>query len=173
MRSVLVVRGRPMSKITGLVHKARWQLLLGTIGVLALHVLFSAGTSGSYASGPSGMGIVASAQTGGQDVQVPDARPTGGVPRFVHICARTGSPRHPYIELIIPRWALPYFIQHGALYPVPEGGCPNMPEPIPTHVATQPPHSTHPPHPTQPPHPTRPPHPTHVPPSPVPTHGPK
>ncbi len=151
-----------MGKLNEFISRARWQVLIGGLSVIALFMLLGVGTSGSYASSAT-TGAVMSVQVSDSDSgQVPDALPTG-VPRFVHICARTGSPRHPYIEIVIPRWALPYFIRHGAIYPVPPGGCPSLPDPIPTHVPTHEPRPTH--------EPTHHPRPTHVPPPP-PTHGP-
>lgn len=172
-----------MGKVSEFISRARGQLLVCGLGMLALLMVFTVSTSGSYASSPT-MGAGISAQVDGEDM--PEAHPTGTLPRFVRICAFTGHPHRPYIEIWIPRWALPWFLNHGAIYPVPPGGCPAFPPPIPTHVQTQvpPPVATRtprPPHATRtprPPHPTRTPRPPHatrthsVPPSPISTQGP-
>lgn len=42
----------------------------------------------------------------------------------VTICHRTASDSNPYVEITIDEAALDAHLKNGALYPVPEGGCP-------------------------------------------------
>ena len=50
-------------------------------------------------------------------------RPTGTVSK-VSVCHRTGSQTNPYVLTTISTSALPAHQQHGDIYPVPQGGCP-------------------------------------------------
>jgi hypothetical protein len=50
-------------------------------------------------------------------------RPTGTVSK-VSLCHRTGSQTNPYVLISISTSALPAHQQHGDIYPVPQGGCP-------------------------------------------------
>jgi hypothetical protein len=56
----------------------------------------------------------------------------------VTICHRTGSESNLYVEITIDDSALPAHLEHGDLYPVPQGGCPTgvTPTSIPTSTPT-------------------------------------
>jgi hypothetical protein len=54
----------------------------------------------------------------------------------ITICHRTGSESNPYVEITIDDSALPAHLEHGDLYPVPQGGCPTGGTPIATATST-------------------------------------
>src|SRR5919201_1738453 len=107
--------------------KIRLQVILLVASFALLIGVFAASTAGSSASQAQGATSISQ-----QASNMPEPVATA-LPRFVWICHRTGSTRFPYIPLYIPSRLLPHFLQHGDLYPIPQGGCPRtVPTPIPT-----------------------------------------